>query len=990
MRKTITVSFFLFSFFCFSQENSLTSYVNPFIGTGGHGHTYPGATMPFGMMQLSPDTRLEGWDGCSGYHYSDEYIYGFSHTHLSGTGVSDYGDVLLMPTNDLNFNNGADASASSAEPKNGYRAHFSHKNEMASPGYYKVFLDETNIEVEVTVSKRSGMHHYTFPKNSKQIVILDLEHRDKVLSSQIDVISKTEISGHRHSDAWAKDQRLFYNIEFSRPYKKVEYYSPLGGQGDNPTKAAFEFDTSEGNELEVKVAISAVDEAGAKKNIEAEIGDKSFQQVKSEAETAWEKQLEKIKIDASTTLSNLQSANRGLSEAEVLNNKKTIFYSALYHTMIAPNLYQDVDGRYRGMDLEIHQSNDFENYTVFSLWDTYRAAHPLYTIIEKERTTDFINSLLAKYDDGGILPIWPLAGNYTWCMVGYHAVPVIADAYIKGIRGFDAEKALEAMKHSAIQDKLGLKSYKEFGFIPVEEESESVSKTLEYAYDDWTIAQMAKVMGKTEDYKLFSERAQYYKNVFDPETKFMRGRFRNTWFAPFDPYEVNFNYTEANSWQYSFYAPQDISGLMNLMGGKVAFEKQLDELFTAKNKTSGREQADITGLIGQYAHGNEPSHHMAYLYNFVNKPAKTQEKVHQILNEMYQNAPDGISGNEDCGQMSAWYVFSAMGFYPVTPASNQYIIGTPLFEKATINLENGKKFEIEAENLSDTNKYIASANLNGKALNRSFIIHSEIMNGGKLVFKMTDKPSNWATKDEEIPKTEITENLIVPAPFIAKGDVAFKNETEISLGVASDKTDIFYSLNDSDFKKYKSPFIISEELILKTYSKKSDSKSQILSTHFYKIDPNLSIKLETEYANQYNGGGNNALIDGVHGAIDFRTGAWQGYHDKDLKATVDLGSSKDVKMVLVNFMQDQRSWIFYPTEIFCAVSENGTDFTELPIQKIDAEKPSEEAGIKTIQFEVGKNIQFIKITAKNFGDLPKGHLGYGGKAWLFVDEIEIK
>ncbi len=665
MRKTLSLLFFLFSLFCFSQEVSTTKnlidYVNPFIGTGGHGHTYPGATMPFGMMQLSPDTRLDGWDGCSGYHYSDEYIYGFSHTHLSGTGVSDYGDVLLMPTNETNFNNGSDG-------KSGYRAHFTHENETASPGFYKVLLDGTNIEVELTVSKRSGIHHYTFPKNSKQIVILDLEHRDKVLSSAIDIISKTEVSGHRNSEAWAKDQRLFYNIEFSRPYKSITILDEKT-EGEK-VKAAFEFDASEGNELEIKVALSAVDEAGAKKNLEAEIGDKSFQQIKNEAETVWEKQLEKIEIESQN------------------QNGKTIFYTALYHTMLAPNLYQDVDGRYRGMDLEIHQSNDFENYTVFSLWDTYRAAHPLYTIIEKERTADFINSLLAKYDEGGILPIWPLAANYTWCMVGYHAVPVIADAYLKGIRGFDAEKALQAMKHSAMQDKFGLKSYKEFGFIPVEEESESVSKTLEYAYDDWTIAQMAKAMGKTEDYEVFSERAQNYKNVFDPETKFMRGRFRNTWFAPFDPYEVNFNYTEANSWQYSFYTPQDISGLINLMGGKAEFENQLDKLFTAKNETSGREQADITGLIGQYAHGNEPSHHMAYLYNFVNKPAKTQEKVHQIVNEMYQNAPDGISGNEDCGQMSAWYVFSAMGFYPVTPASNQYIIGTPLFEKATIiNLE---------------------------------------------------------------------------------------------------------------------------------------------------------------------------------------------------------------------------------------------------------------------------------------------------------------
>ena len=396
MRNTLSLFIFVCSAFCFSQQISsekLTSFVNPFIGTGGHGHTYPGATMPFGMMQLSPDTRLEGWDGCSGYHYSDEYIYGFSHTHLSGTGVSDYGDVLLMPTNAANFNNGASGNS-------GYRAHFSHENETASPGYYKVFLDDTNIEVELTVSKRSGIHHYTFPKGSKQILILDIEHRDMVLSSEIKALSKTEISGHRHSEAWAKDQRLFFNIEFSRPYKNVEYYSRFVGNWDNPTKVAFEFEASKGNELFVKVGISAVDEAGAKKNLEAEIGNKTFQQIKEEAEAAWEKQLGKIEIETQN------------------ENQRTIFYTSLYHTMLAPNLYQDVDGRYRGMDLEIHQSNDFENYTVFSLWDTYRAAHPLYTIIEKERTNHFINSLLAKHDEGGILPIWPLAANYTGCMIG--------------------------------------------------------------------------------------------------------------------------------------------------------------------------------------------------------------------------------------------------------------------------------------------------------------------------------------------------------------------------------------------------------------------------------------------------------------------------------------------------------------------------------------------------------------------------------------------
>lgn len=948
------------------KENSLISYVNPFIGTGGHGHTYPGATLPFGMMQLSPDTRLEGWDGCSGYHYSDSYIYGFSHTHLSGTGVSDYGDVLLMPTNEVVFNNGSNGQA-------GYRAHFSHDKEEASPGYYKVHLDSTEIDVELTVSKRSGIHKYKFPKDSKKIVILDLEHRDKLLSSEIKKINAYEIGGHRHSEAWAKDQRLYFHIKFSHPM-----IAEMGAEYPLPYKkmAAFQFDNPENEPLIVKVGISAVDAEGAKRNLEEEIGDKTFEEVKAQAEQIWEEQLEKIVIESPN------------------EDYKTNFYTALYHSMLAPNLYQDVDGRYRGMDLEIHKTDEFDYYTVFSLWDTYRAAHPLYTIIEQERTNDFINTMLSKYDEGGIIPIWDLSANYTGCMIGYHGIPVIADAYLKGIRDYDAEKALEAMMHSATRDHLGLESYRKFGFIPVEEESESVSKTLEYAYDDWTIARMAQAMNKDDVYKTYSERAQYYKNVYDPQSNFMRGRFRNTWFGPFDPFEVNFNYTEANAWQYSLYAPQDINGLIELMGGKDEFRRHLNDLFSAKSETSGRDQADITGLIGQYAHGNEPSHHMAYLYNYVNKPFMTQEKIHKILTELYTNSPDGISGNEDCGQMSAWYVFSSLGFYPVTPGSNEYVIGGPLFPKATINLESGKDFTVVAQMISEQNKFIKTATLNGQLLNRTFITHDEIMAGGTLKFEMTSTPSDWGSGDNAIPTSEIAEHLITPAPFISEGNVAFKTATTISLDNVYSDAEIFYSLNDSEYQLYEDTLEISEATLLKTYALRNDVKSAVMETQFYKIDPNISISLETDYANQYNAGGNDALIDGIRGSKDFRTGAWQGYQDTDVIAVLDLGSVKPFDTVTVNFLQDQRSWIFFPTEVECYVSDNPNRYYKnLPPQKIDTETPSEESEIKSIQFNMnGYSARYIKIKAKNLGDLPEWHLGhaYNGKAWIFVDEIEVK
>ena len=948
------------------KDQPLINYVNTFIGTGGHGHTYPGATLPFGMMQLSPDTRLEGWDGCSGYHYSDSYIYGFSHTHLSGTGISDYGDILLMPTNEHNFNNGADG-------KKGYRAHFSHDNEFAEPGFYKVHLDSTNIDVELTVSNRSGLHKYQFPSSENQFVILDLVHRDKVLDAKIDKISDNEIVGYRHSEAWAKDQRLFFAIKTSHPFNDMLQSPPEFGM-PGARRSSLKFINPNNEPIIIKVGISAVDIAGARKNLEAEIGNKNFEAVKKEAQDYWESQLEKIVIESNDT------------------DKKTNFYSALYHTMLAPQRYQDVDGRYRGMDLEIHNA-DFDYYSVFSLWDTYRAAHPLYTIIEQEKTNDFINTFLAKYDEGGIMPMWDLAGNYTDCMIGYHAVPVIADAYLKGIRDYDTEKAFEAMKHSATRDKFGLEAYKKYGFIPVDEESESVSKTLEYAYDDWTIAQMAKAMGKTEDYKTYIQRAQYYKNVYDPETKFMRGRFRNTWFTPFDPYEVNFNYTEANAWQYSFYVPQDVSGFIKLLGGKDKLEAQLDELFSAKTETSGRDQSDITGLIGQYAHGNEPSHHMAYLYNFVNKPHKTQEKVHQILTELYTNDPDGISGNEDCGQMSAWYVLSSLGFYSVTPGNNEYIIGAPLFDKATINLESGKQFKMMANNLSDTNIYIESVKLNGKPLEQTFIKHSEIVEGGTLEFNMTNQPSTWGTKEGAEPKTEITEYIILPSPFIAKGDITFRDSTEVVLATSEVDAKIYYALDNNDFKLYAKPFTITKDAEVKLYSEKGNLKSPKLTTLFFKINPNLSITLESEFANQYSAGGNDALIDGIRSTKNYRTGSWQGYWDQDLIATINLGTDKPINLISINFLQDQGAWIFYPTEVQCFVSKDNKTFKKLPSQRINTTEKNSELEIKTIEFKIPKtSYKYVKIVAKKLGKLPEWHLGYpmDGRSWIFADEISIK
>jgi len=877
-----------------------------------------------------------------------------------------------MPTTSIQFNNGANG-------KPGYRDHFTHNKESAQPGFYKVHLDSTNIDVELTVAARSGVHTYAFAKADadNNYVILDLEHRDKVLDAAINVISTTELSGYRHSEAWASNQMLFYYIKTSHPFKITK--QPIQTEAGNtakPQKAALKFDNPDNEQIIIKIGISAVDEAGAKRNLETEIGDKTFAEVKKEAQDTWERQLEKIVVESPNV------------------DHKTNFYTSLYHIMLAPNLYQDVDGRYRGMDLEVHETQDFEYYTVFSLWDTYRAAHPLYTIIEEERTNDFINTFLAKYDEGGILPIWDLSGNYTGCMIGYHAVPVIADAYLKGIRDYDTDKALEAMLHSATRDKLGLDAYKKYGFIPVEEESESVSKTLEYAFDDWSIAQIAQALGDTEIYKTYMQRAQSYKNIFDPSSTFMRGRMRNMWFSPFDPFEVNFNYTEANAWQYSFYVPQDISGFTRLIGGRKKLEAKLDTLFTAETQTSGRDQADITGLIGQYAHGNEPSHHMAYLYNFVQKPWKTQERVHEILTTMYHNAPDGISGNEDCGQMSAWYVLSSLGFYSVTPASNQYVIGTPLFDKATIHLEDGNTFTIVGNNVSDENKYIDTAYMDGTPYPYTYLNHSDIKDGGTLIFEMTNEPSRWAKHPAHSPKTEILDHLITPVPFITSGEITFKENTTITLGTSYTNSTIFYSLTsgDDDFIQYRKPITITEPKKLRTYAISRHGKSAVIETQFYKINENQSVKLEASYANAYSAGGPDALIDGIRGTTDFRTGTWQGYSDQDVIATVDLGKVQDIKRIEAGFLQDQGSWIFYPTSITYLVSEDGNTYTEIKETRIDATTQSDDIRIKNIATETQIKGRYVMVIAKTVGAVPEWHKGheYDGKSWIFIDEILIQ
>jgi len=727
-----------------SESNkSLTKYVDPFIGTGGHGHTYPGATVPFGMLQVSPDNGISKWDWCSGYHYSDSITIGFSHLHLSGTGIGDLADIRFMPVNkkvDLT----KEIKSRDDVP---YKSSYSHLNESASPGYYSVLLKDFNIKAELTSSLRAANHKYTFAKGDTQTVVIDLGFAinwDKGLASSIKIIDENTISGYRHSKGWAKNQKVFFVAKFSKPILEHVFVNDgLEVKKDKvlgeKTYAQLLFDEKSGEELQVKVSLSSVSIENALKNIASSGESFDFEAVKNVAEKGWNSNLSKIEVE---------SNNEDL---------KTTFYTALYHTQIAPVTFSDVNGEFRKENDVIEKAEGFTAYSTLSLWDTFRAEHPLLSILQTEKVADIINSMLSYYETKKILPVWTLYGNETNTMTGYHSIPVIAEAYIKGIKGFDIEKAYEAMKTTMMQDERGLDHYKKYGYIPHNLLDESVTITLEYAYNDWCVAQIAKELGKTEDYNYFLNRSRAYEHLFDAETGFMRGKDETgkAWKEPFDPkysaHRVHAEYTEGNAWQHSWFVLHDVDNLIKMHGGEDNFTDKLEQLFTESSEITGENvSVDISGLIGQYAHGNEPSHHIAYMYNYANKPWKTQYWVREILKTQYNTTPEGLSGNEDCGQMSAWYVFSSLGLYPYSPASGDYQIGSPIFEKSTIKISDSISFTIIAENVSDANMYIQSATLNGKDFNRTTITHKELLQGGTLQFVMGNTPNkSWGIKNIE-------------------------------------------------------------------------------------------------------------------------------------------------------------------------------------------------------------------------------------------------
>ena len=714
-----------------NNDNNLIKYVDPFIGSGGHGHVFVGATVPFGGVQVGPTNFNKGWDWSSSYHHTDSIVKGFCHLNLSGTGMSDLGELTIMPaTGKLKYNAGNQDNHMS-----GYSSLYRKNKEINTVGYYKVELERYDIDVELTASERVGFHRYTYPSSDNSRVIIDLGEgsADRPTETYLTKVNDTTFQGHRFSSGWASDQREYFTLILSKPVKDFIIYDGDKKHNSNELKGTYvkgflEFETEKNEEIYVKMGVSTVSSENALENLIFEIPHWNFEKVKKEAENKWNQELSKIAI----TTDDLK--------------KKRVFYTAMYHTMIAPNLYQDVNGEYRGTDKVVYKDTSFTNYTLFSLWDTYRAAHPLYTITHPERVSDMVKSMLKIFDHQGKLPIWHLRGNETNTMPGYSGIPVVIDASLKGFEGIDLEEVFRAVKASATGDfEPGVKKLMEKGYIPGDYMVESVASSMEYAIADWAIAQLAKKLNKQEDYEYFLNRSKAYREYFDPETRFMRGKLSDgSWRTPFNPisaqHRVN-DYCEGNAWQYLWLVPQDPEGLIELLGGDKKYTEKLDELFSMSSELGEEASMDITGLIGQYAHGNEPSHHTTYMYAYSGEPYKIADKVRYINNELYTDKPDGLSGNEDCGQMSAWHIFSSLGFYPVNPSNGAYVFGSPLFDEATIGLPENKKFTIIANENSDDNIYIQSVELNGKEYKYSYITHKDIMQGGELVFNMGPNPN---------------------------------------------------------------------------------------------------------------------------------------------------------------------------------------------------------------------------------------------------------
>lgn len=974
-----------------SCQNNVTQLVNPFVGTDLHGHTHPSAIVPFGQVAPGPDTRLEGWDGCSGYHYSDDTIFGFSQTHLSGTGCEDYCDVLVMPVTTANGLSEDEMTMDGwfgQELRENYKSAFGHRHEKASPGYYAVMLDRNLVQVELTSNERCGYHRFNFAHVEAKGFVVDLRHRDVTISAGMRLaegtltandgttieLSRPTLVGWRESNAWNPDQKVFFAIGLDAPIERILF-------SEDSTQAIVMLDQKL-RETTLSVGLSSVDEVGAACHVE-HYGYQDFDAVRKAADQTWHNALSKIETQGGST------------------KDRRNFYTAMYHCMTSPNLYSDEDGRYRGMDDKIHKTDPkHPRYTVFSLWDTYRALNPLLSMIEPERTADFVRTMLGQYEEGGELTMWELWGHETHCMIGYHACPVILDAYTNhALDGWIDEAAqqgvnpvaqlLVAMTATSNRTEAH-RSYAANGYLDAQMDNESVSKTLEYAYDDWCIAQLAYEAGHTDKgwrepertrvkdsltmvdyrsiYETYIRRSQSWQNIMDGDG-FMHARRNGGFITPFDPREVNNNYTEANCWQASSYVPHDIAGWVAAHGGPEQTEQWLDSLFNSSSDMTGRDQSDITGMIGQYAHGNEPSHHAAYLYCYLGNPDKTQALVDQILHSLYSPTPDGLCGNEDCGQMSAWYVLSSIGMYPVCPGSGEMVTVKPIFSKVVIHRPGNNRADIQIDRKNwPLGQWFAPCSTDGQ-----------------LAFR---ESSLVAIPDEY---------RCTPIPYFDDWQQRFSGSKTITLNAPAD-CKIYYTINGAEpsdsSRLYTQPFKVNEDVVIKAraFNETSGwSKTVVQRLIEYTTDKKLTYV--TQPAQQYYENGEEGLIDHLYGTANYRIGGWQGWQG-DMEVVIDLEAERQVVRVGVDCLENMRSWIFFPKSIDIYCSNDGKNYKKYGSVSNSSFSPTldrqEESVTHTFSVNNAVSCRYLKVKANNFGALPQWHVSAGEQAWLFVDEIEVE
>lgn len=936
---------------CRPAQAQYASYVNPFIGTGGHGHTFPGPCMPFGMVQLSPDTRIEGWDGCSGYHYTDSIVHGFSHTHLSGTGVPDYCDILIMPgTGSLSL-----PDRFSQLPNISSR--FDKKSEKASAGLYTCRLDRYQIDVRLTATARTGIHEYRFPANSSEKwIVIDLKHRDKLLSGGFSEIRKDQIRGHRFSSSWAREQKLWFDIRCSAPVQKYLLSK------DSSQLICF-FDKKL-RKLNVQCAISAVDPQGAAKNLKAEWIDFEFDRARKSCTTAWDSILSRVKI----------------KDIKWTKDRYQIFYTALYHLCIQPNLYQDEDGRYRGMDGKVHQGDpSHPRYTVFSLWDTYRAAHPFYQLVYPDYNQDFILSFLGQFDECGRLPVWELSANETFCMIGNHSIPVMSYAFLDQNEKYplERERMAKAAEATLALDFSCMDGFRT-GFISSDGCSESVSKTLENSLDWAGYYLLAGRKGYAD---------QYFKNLYNPESGFFQAKLNHKFVEPFDPREVNFHYTEANAWQYLFGAHHDVPGMMECFrygsaeDPRKILEKKLDGLFQSESLLTGRSQSDITGLIGQYAHGNEPSHHVAYLYNYAGRPDKTRKYVSEIVSKLYVNAPDGLSGNEDCGQMSAWYLWTTLGFYPVSAVIPSLDPGMPMASEIRISPPGQLPIVISSDRTSGSES-LASIFKNKKEIKGPV----RLRGGDEIIFRFSEDAEWSGYADLNLESRQIGYKSL---PYIAKGDRVFDGSQKVEIRSMGNEPLLYMDPAIGKSETYRGPIWMDRSGSICFTHESMSKSSDWLCARFDPRPSGFRLKLLTEYAPVYSAGGPNALVDGLRGSKDFRDGLWQGYNDRDVEGEIELDTSVVLDSVSIGCLQDQRSWILLPSEVSYRFSADGRLWSEPKILKNGIPDQAEDGRIHHFTAKPSGPVRYIRFLLKNGGRLPDWHLSKGEPSWIFADEINL-